>query len=175
MTDDDDDLGPAYSLPPDDAHPGDIAERVMLMPEHRHLTENEISFGWLMRNEPKVKGNRVELGSVHETQHMGQGAFKDLFEQLLLGMMGHLPKFVVVINAPWWEQAGPMEREALVFHELMHVQQKVDKFGAPKFDKDGLPVYGCQGHDIEEFRAVVARYGAWKGDIADFLHAARGA
>lgn len=175
MTDDDDDLGPAYSLPPDDAHPGDIAERVMLMPEHRHLTENEISFGWLMRNEPKVKGNRVELGSVHETQHMGQGAFKDLFEQLLLGMLGHLPDFVVVINAQWWEQAGPMEREALVFHELCHVRQKVDKYGSPRFDKDGLPVYGCQGHDIEEFHAVVARYGSWKGDIADFLHAARGA
>ena len=84
---DDDDLGPAYSLPPDDAHPGDIAERVMLMPEHRHLTENEISFGWLMRNEPKVKGNRVELGSVHETQHMGQGAFKDLFEHQFRGTM----------------------------------------------------------------------------------------
>lgn len=106
---------------------------------------------------------------------MAQGAFKDLFEQLLLGMLGHLPKFVVVINAPWWEQASAHEREALVFHELMHVRQKMDKFGGLKFDKDGLPVYGCQGHDIEEFRAVVARYGAWKGDIADFLQAARDA
>lgn len=172
---DDDDLGPAYSLPPDDSHPGDIAARVMTYPEQKHLVENDITFGWLMRIEPKFKGNRTELGSVHETAHMAQGAFKDLFEQLLVGMLGHLPKFVVVINAPWWEQANAHEREALVFHELMHVRQKMDKYGGLKFDKDGRPVYGCQGHDIEEFRAVVQRYGAWKGDIADFLQAARDA
>lgn len=62
MTEDDDDLLPAFTLPPDDAHPGDIAERVMQMPEHRHLAENEITFGWLMRSEPKFKGGRTELG-----------------------------------------------------------------------------------------------------------------
>lgn len=175
MTDDTDDLQ-AYSLPPNDAHPGDIAERVLRMPEHQHLVDNDITFGWLMRHEPKVKGNRTELGSVHETQHMGQGAFKDLFEQLLEAMLGHLPKFVVVINLPWWEQAAPIEREALVFHELLHVQQKIDKYGSPKFDRDGLPVYGLQGHDIEAFNAEVARYGAWKQDIAAFVATAnRGA
>lgn len=167
MTEDDDYL-PAFTLPPDDAHPGDIAERVMTMPEHRHLAENEITFGWLMRSEPKFKGGRTELGSVHETAHMGQGGFKDLFEQLLQGMLGHLPQFVVVINAPWWEQASAREREALVFHELLHVQQKVDKYGTLKFDRDGLPAYGCRGHDVEAFHAEVARYGAWTADLADF-------
>lgn len=169
----DDDLQ-AFSLPPADAHPADIAARVMRYPEHLHLAENDIEFGWLMRNEPKVKGHRVELGSVHEVAHMAQGGFKDLFEQLLRAWLGHLPPFIVVINAQWWADAPAIDREALVFHELAHVQQKIDKYGSPRFDRDGLPVYGLIAHDIEAFQSEVSRYGAWKADIDAFLHAARG-
>lgn len=174
MTEDDDDLLPAFTLPPDDAHPGDIAARVMQMPEHRHLAENEITFGWLMRSEPKFKGGRTELGSVHETAHMGQGGFKDLFEQLLEAMLGHLPKFVVVINAQFWRDATPTQREVLVFRELCRMRQKHDKFGSPKFDKDGLPVYGVQAPDVDEFVATVARYGAYTSEIAAFITACNG-
>lgn len=173
MTEDDDYL-PAFTLPPDDAHPGDIAERVMTMPEHRHLAENEITFGWLMRSEPKVKGGKVELGSVHDVKTMFQGGFKDLGMQLLEGMLGHLPQFIVVLNYEAWRSFNPEKRTALVFHELCHVQQSLDKFGAPKFDKDGLPVYGLVGHDIEAFSSEVSRFGAWTSDIADFLEVANG-
>lgn len=175
MTDDDDlaDLQ-AYSLPGPDASPEAFAARVMRYPEHQHLADNEITFGWLMRHEPKVKGGRTELGSVHETASMAQGGFRDLFEQLLAGMLGHLPQFVVVINLPWWEQASEMEREALVFHELAHVRQKVDKYGAPRFNvQTGLPVYGIHGHDVEEFTSVVARYGLWKSDLREFVAVAQ--
>lgn len=175
MTDDND--LQAYSLPPSDAHPADIAARVMRMPEHQHLADNDITFGWLMRHEPKVKGGRTELGSVHETAHMAQGGFRDLFEQLLCGMLGYLPQFVVVINLPWWEEASALEREALVFHELAHVRQKTDKYGAPRFNmQTGAPVYGVHGHDIEAFRSEVERYGAWTPDIRAFVASAnRGA
>lgn len=170
---DTDDLTP-YRLPDNDAHPADVAARVMRMPEHQHLADNEIDMGWLMRHEPKVKGGRVELGSVHETRHMGQGAFKDLFEQLLLGMLGHLPDFVVVINAEFWRDATPIQREALVFRELCGMRQKHDKYGSPKFDKDGLPVYGVQAPDVDEFVATVARYGAYTSEIAAFVSACNG-
>ena len=163
----------AFSMPPTDAHPADIAARLVRLPELQHLHDHEVPFGWLMRNDTKHKGNKVELGSVHEVAGMFQGGFKDLGLQLLTGMLGYLPDFLVVLDAQWWQQASATERDALVHHELMHVQQAVDRYGAPKFDRDGLPVFKCVGHDIEAFRAEVARFGAWRPDIADFLNTVR--
>lgn len=171
----DDDTGPAYAVPDTQAHPSDIAARVLRMPEHLPLHEHDVQFGWLMRGVPKEKGGKTELGSVHDVKTMFQGAFKDFGLQLLEGMLGYLPQYVVVINGPWWEQASAMEREALVFHELSHVKQAVDKFGALRFNRDGNPVFRIVGHDIEAFGVEVQRYGAWHDDIAKFLATAEAA
>ena len=168
-----DDVFTPYSLPSGDVHPADLAARLMRLPELVHLHDHEVSFGWLMRNESKHKGNKVELGSVHDVTTMFQGGFKDLGLQLLEGMLGYLPAFLVVLDWHFWQQASATERDALVHHELLHVQQAIDKFGAPRFDRDGLPVFKCVGHDIEAFRAEVARFGAWRPDIAEFLETAR--
>lgn len=48
----------------------------------------------------------------------------------------------------------------LVEHELYHITQATDDFGAPKFNKEGQPVLKLRGHDVEEFVGVVRRYGA---------------
>lgn len=37
-------------------------------------------------------------------------------------------------------------------------------------DNAGL-VRGIRGHDVEEFREVVERHGAWKPDLAEFAEA----
>jgi len=163
----------AYSLPSDDSHPGDIAARLVRLPELLHLHEHEVSFGWLMRNDAKHRGNKVVLGSVHEVGGMFQGGFKDLGLQLLQGMLGDLPQFLVVLDAQWWAQAAPLDREALVFHELCHVQQALDRFGAPRFDRDGLPVFKVVEHDVTAFNAEVLRYGAWNEGIRSFVAAAQ--
>ena len=169
-----DDITDAYSPPDDGAHPADIAKRLMLLPEHSPLAEHEVKFGWLMRNSPKEKGGKTELGSVHAVKTMFQGQFKDLGLQLLTTMLGYLPDYLVVLNAAWWQSASAEQREALLYHELCHVKQAVDQYGALKFDRDGYPVWTLVSHDLEEFNAVVARYGAWQGDIASFLGAAGG-
>jgi hypothetical protein len=132
-----------------------------------------VQFGWLVRGTPKEKAGRVELGSVHTVKTMFQGQFKDLCMQMLERMLGFLPEFVVVINGPWWEQAKDIDREALIYHELLHVKQAIDEFGGLKFDRDGFPVWTIKGHDIEAFNDEVRRYGAWKSDIGDFIEAAR--
>ena len=173
-TDDLDDLQ-AFRLPELTSHPADIAARLMGLPELVHLRDNDVAFGWLMRISTKHKGNKVDLGSVHEVNTMFQGGFKDLGLQLLAGMLGDLPQFLVVLDAQFWTEATPREREALVFHELKHVQQAIDRWGAPKFDRDGLPVFKCVGHDIEAFNDEVARYGAWRPDIERFVHTVRSA
>lgn len=173
-TDDLEDLQ-AFTLPDPGAHPADIAARLVQDPVHQHLRDNDVSFGWLMRLDAKDKGGKRELGSVHAVKTMFQGGFKGLGLQLLAVLLGSLPQFVVVLDREWWQQASPMEREALVWHELSHVRQSLDKFGAPKFDRDGLPVFGLMEHDITAFESEVKRFGAWSPDIDSFLTAARGA
>lgn len=168
----DDDVTP-FELPADNRHPATIAARLMLLPEHKALKEAEVSFGWLVRGVPKEKGGKVELGSVHAVKTMFQGQFKDLGLQLLERMLGYLPEFLVIVDGTWWAQASDTEREALIFHELSHVKQAEDAFGAPKFDRDGNPVFRLVEHDITAFNAEVVRYGAWNDGIKSFLHAAR--
>lgn len=167
-TDDLDDLQ-AFALPTGPRHPADIAARLMRDPEHQHLAENDISIGYLMRLAPKEKGGKVELGSMHDAKYLAQGGFKELFSQLLVQWMGYAPQFVMVLDADWWAQASDTEAEALVWHELSHIRQKVDKYGAPKFSQDGTPSYGVQEHDVAAFKSEVARYGAWSPDLREFL------
>lgn len=166
-----DDIPPPYSLPDPDGHPGEIAARVMRMPEHQHLRDNEIDIDWLMRNDEKIKQGRAILGTVYEPTV--QGELKDLFEFMLERLLGRVPKFLVILDTQYWRKATDLQREILVFHELSHIRQKLDRYGAPRFDKDGVPVYGLQGHDVEEFTQVVARYGAWNDEIREFVAAAQ--
>lgn len=167
-----DDIAP-YRLPDPGNHPADIAERVMRMPEHLHLAENEIDIGWLMRGAPKVKAGRLVLGSVHEPTC--QGEFRDLFAWMLQNLLGRLPRYLIILDDAYWREATPAQREILVFHELSHIRQRLDAYGAPKFTRDGLPVYGLQGHDVEEFTQVVARYGTWNDELRAFVAAAQSA
>lgn len=171
----DDDTFEPYRLPSNDTHPANIAARLMRHPVHQHLGDNDVQFGWLMRMDEKRKGGKVELGSVHAVKTMAQGGFKDLFLQLLERMLGALPEFVVVINAAWWDQATDEQRRALVWHELAHVKQATDRYDAPRFDRDGLPVWAIVEHDITAFQSELAEFGAWTDDIASFLNAAKAA
>jgi hypothetical protein len=168
-----DDTEAPYRLPDAATHPAIIAERVMRMPEHQHLVDNEIEIDWLMRTGEKIKGGRRVLGSVHEPAC--QGEFKDLFQWMLERLLGRLPRFLVILDLEFWEASTAEAREILIFHELCHIKQKLDRYGAPRFDKDGLPVYGLKNHDVEEFTSVVARYGAHTPELAQFVDAARGA
>lgn len=172
MTDTDDDTAP-FDLPADSWHPATIAARLMLLPEHASLAENDVSFGWLVRGVPKEKGGKTELGSVHAVKSMFQGQFKDLGLMMLERMLGYLPEFIVIVDGTWWNRASDVEREALIWHELCHVKQAVDDFGALKFDRDGNPVFRIVEHDLAVFNSEVARYGAWSPDIVEFLRVAR--
>lgn len=174
MTDTDDDIQ-AFALPTGPNHPADIAARLMRDPEHEHLADNEISIGYLMRLTPKEKGGKTELGSMHDAKYMAQGGFKELFAQLLAGMLGYSPQFVMVIDNDWWQQASEREKEALVWHELCHCKQKLDKYGSPKFGLDGTPSYGIAEHDVTAFRSEVARFGLWSDDLRAFAAVARDA
>lgn len=162
-----------FTVPANDAHPSTIADRLMRLPELAHLAEHEVSFLWLLRNTEQVQGGRRVIGMVHEPQV--QGRLRDLFTQMLVQTYGFMPDFVITLDADFWADATPLQREALVHHELSHVKQANDKFGDPRVNKQtGEPVFELVAHDLEEFNATVKRYGAWKGDVAAFLDAAKG-
>lgn len=168
----DDDTQDPYTLPDNASHPATIAARVMQHPEHQHLADNDITIGWLMRTTPKVKAGKTVLGSIHDTKTMAQGGFKDLFTMMLERLLGTVPQYVVVLDAEFWGSASVTQREALVWHELAHCRHATDQYDAPKYDRDGNPVYALVSHDIEAFRSEVERFGAWTPDIADFMRAA---
>jgi hypothetical protein len=54
-----------------------------------------------------------------------------------------------------------LQREALVFHELCHIDYDAEK------DK-----FGTRDHDVEEFGRVVSKYGLWRDDTKMFVDAA---
>lgn len=80
----------------------------------------------------------------------------------------------VWLYAPFIATADPWTYCAVIEHELFHFYQKLDKENNPKFDPEGLPVWGTRAHDVEEFVGVVERYGvdACRGRSRDFVEAA---
>ena len=61
--------------------------------------------------------------------------------------------FIIWISEQAWTVFSDKQRRALVDHELCHART----------DEDEQPV--LIGHDIEEFRVIIERYGYWKEDL----------
>lgn len=169
---DDDGLGGMFIVPEGLDHPAIISERVLQMPEHRHLLENEARIEWLFRADPLIKAGRQVLGTCHMPSV--QGSLRDFFVWMCARLFGHLPDFLIILDKGYWDEATAREKEILCFHELAHAQQAVDKYGEPRFDgQTGRAVFSIKSHDVEEFTSVVARYGAWNSEIQAFIAAAR--
>jgi hypothetical protein len=170
--DEDNELGGLFIVPEGPDHPAIIAERVLQMPEHAHLRDGEAHIEWLFRADPKIQAGRQILGTCHLPTV--QGSLREFFVWMCARLFGALPDFLIILDHGYWMECGPRNREILVFHELSHAVQAVDKYGEPRFEKDtGRPVWAIKGHDVEEFTSVVARYGAWNDDIRSFIAAAR--
>jgi hypothetical protein len=137
------------------------------------LLEQDIGLGFLMRaGEWSKASGRTTLGMCMIPNPGGD--LGDFFGQLLEDAFGYWPDFLIVLNADFWADASEAKREILVFHEALHAGQATDMHGAPRFNnRTGAPIICTVPHDIEEFDAVVRRYGPWKSDVAGFLAAAR--
>lgn len=169
-----DTLGDPYALPftAGDRAPATYLTRLLALDEFEHLKSGEADIAVLMRAEPKVKQGRRVLGTVYLPAV--QGELSPVFDWLLGRFLGRYPDYLMVLEDGWWEAASPRQREILIYHELCHCVQKVDQYGEPRFDREtGKPIWGLQAHDVEEFNAVVSRYGAWTPEIVAFVAAAQ--
>lgn len=173
-------MSAGYAFPAEDGEdsPWPIFERVLRFPElllqSQLVHEHEVRFAFVMRLDHGetgwMRGQKMMLGDA--CMPRVTGSLAGLFDQLLEDTIGYRPDFLIRINAEWWDQASDREREILIFHEVKHCGQAVDRYGAPRFTREtNAPVLAMVSHDLEEFNDVVARYGAWKSDIVDFIGA----
>lgn len=148
----------------DDGHP-------LTNPDHVHL--QQASIGWLWTNYTATAAGRFIAGEARIPRDGGSKWSQAMAAFQVEQWFGHVPNFIITIST---EAAAIMDDAsfcALVEHELYHCAQAVDEFGAPRFNKEGLPVYTIKGHDVEEFVSVVARYGSVDPAVAAMVRAAQ--
>ncbi|HCI5469613.1 putative metallopeptidase [Klebsiella sp. GB_Kp051] len=139
-------------------------------PDHGHLIDADLRFMWA--SSAFAKQGRTVLGQAESVMMRVGGWQKARQEQQMHEWFGRIPKFIITLAADYCEQCNDLEFCALVEHELYHIAQATDDYGAPKFNKEtGMPVLKLRGHDVEEFVGVVRRYGASK-DVQEMVDVA---
>ena len=138
-------------------------------PEHAHLIDASVGVLWASSSFNK-KGRSV-LGQAEQLMIRAGGWQKARQEQQMRDWFGEEPEFLITLAADYCAQCTDAEFCALIEHELYHIAQATDEYGAPKFTQDGLPKLYLRGHDVEEFVGVVRRYGA-SHDVQQLIDAA---
>lgn len=139
-------------------------------PDHAHLLDADIGFLWA--SSAFAKRGRTVIGQAEQITIRAGGWQKARQEQQLREWFAHVPDFIITLAADYCAQCSDTEFCALLEHELYHVGQATDEFGAPAFTKDGRPKLALRGHDVEEFIGVVRRYGA-SAQVARMVDAAK--
>ena len=146
-------------------------------PDHAHLEEWEAHVGFLWAGEPLTKSGRRVLGRCRLGRPTGDAWAQAEKREQLAGWFGAVPDFVVTIDAHHHAHTvrtgRPAAALATLDHELYHCGIDRDRWGAQRFLKDGSPVWGIRGHDVEEFVGVVRRYGSDAAGVTALVDAAR--
>ena len=121
------------------------------------------------------KQGRTVLGQAEQVAFRTGGWQKARMEQQMLNWFGDVPAFIITLAADYCAQCSDTDFCALVEHELYHIAYAMDKYGQPAFTKEGAPKLELRGHDVNEFVAIVERYGvgAPDSDVARMVEAAK--
>ncbi|MFJ2539382.1 putative metallopeptidase [Pseudomonas sp. NPDC087614] len=141
--------------------------------EHAHLIDADIRVMWA--SAAFTKKGRTVVGQAEQVAFRAGGWQKARMEQQMLDWFGDVPAYIITLAADYCAQCSDADFCALVEHELYHIAQAIDQYGAPKFTQEGLPKLEMRGHDVSEFVAVVERYGVGHpdGDLARMVDAAK--
>ncbi|MGX4728057.1 putative metallopeptidase [Pseudomonas corrugata] len=138
-------------------------------PDHAHLLDADIRVMWASSSFNKQ--GRTVLGQAEQVAFRAGGWQKARMEQQMRDWFGDVPAYIITLAADYCAECSDADFCALVEHELYHIAQAKDQYGAPKFTQDGLPKLEMRGHDVEEFVGVVRRYGA-SSDVQALVDAA---
>lgn len=126
--------------------------------DHAHLIDADVRVMWA--SAVFTKKGRTVVGQAEQVAFRAGGWQKARMEQQMLNWFGDVPAYIITLAADYCAQCSDADFCALVEHELYHIAQATDQYGAPKFTQEGLPKLEMRGHDVEEFVGVVRRYGA---------------
>lgn len=116
----------------------DIARRIIAK-HHPKLADARIAF--IMRSEAPVTNGKVTMGKA---------------KKVSAELQVHIDyDFIIWLARDEWLTLGPLQREALVDHELSHCFW------------DGLSA-SIKSHDVEEFSHIIERYGLWRPSLVEF-------
>src|SRR5690554_2969470 len=118
-------------------------------PDHANLIDADVEFLWA--SAAFSKRGRTVVGQAEQVMFRAGGWQKARQEQQMRDWFGRVPAFIITLAADYCAQCSDAEFCALVEHELYHIAQAQDAFGAPKFTQEGLPKLELRGHDVEEF------------------------
>lgn len=145
-----------------------IAEDLIKL-HHPHLVDEPIRF--IFRDKAAKKGGKVVLGTASLIG--GRNAWFSLSEEEWdrEEKRQETPSFFVIeIAQDEWGKLQPHQKQALIDHELCHCWACDTEKGKGE-DKREVRTLSLKAHDIEEFSAVVQRFGFWKQDVVDFNQA----
>jgi len=116
-----------------------MARRIIKEREHKHADAAAIAY--LFRAKHAETNGKIKLGACKKQSPT---------EKLLHGW-----DYIIEIAWDMWAFFTERQREALLFHELCHVE---------RFDD----VWKIRSHNVEEFTPVIQVYGLWKPDLESF-------
>lgn len=120
-------------------------------PDHAHL--NMASIGVLWTNAPCTQKMRDIIGQAELVRPpMGGPWARGRWLQQMQEWFIELPDFLITLSAPYAAEADDGSFMALVEHELRHCT-------VIRFTRQGMPIFGMRGHDVEVFIGDVERYG----------------
>ncbi|OTG66091.1 putative metallopeptidase [Acinetobacter silvestris] len=130
--------------------------------EHEHLTYfNKRFFEVLWASSAFIKAEKYVLGQTEKVMINVGGWKKARQEKQMINWFGHVPTYLITIDARYAAEASDADFCALIEHELCHIGAKRTEDGEMIFSPiTGEPKHYLRGHDVEEFHTVVQRYGA---------------
>lgn len=148
-----------------------IEPGALFNPDHKHLQLATIGFLWT--NVENTKQGRMIAGTAQFGRPGGSSPWvKGKAEQQMRQWFGHLPDFLITLNAKILSLCDQATVLAVIEHELYHCAQAKDEFGFPRFkESDNSPIWAIRGHDVEEFVGVVQRYGMEAAQIEPLVRA----
>jgi hypothetical protein len=152
------------------------ADGPLVNPDHQHLQAARIGMLWT-----NVENSRQMLPVVGQAElstpptSLSKWARARWEYQVSEWFGTSTLDFLITVYAPYALACDDLSFCALLEHELYHCAQRFDEFGAPKFRRDGTPVFGIRGHDVEEHVGIIRRYGVGggAGRTAEFIDASK--
>lgn len=133
--------------------------------EFLEIQDCGVRIEYVFRSEPKRHGGKVTWGTCSKVG--GRNAWLSMNGAPSEDYME--PKdvayYVLEFAETIWNILEPVQREALVHHELSHIHIEAIEEG------DGGYTLKTKSHDVEEFAGTVKRYGQWAPDLTFFVKA----